>query len=139
MLGALAHTGGLALAVYAVATANGADWVSARTLGLPAAACVLLVTSVLIQRTVRDPLVPLGIFGAPNLSAGNLAMALLGAVWIPMWSFLNLYLQQVLGYGALQSGLALVPMTVAIMVLMAGVTARIVAASASSGRWWRAS
>ena len=42
----------------------------------------------------------LGIFRAPNLSAANVVMALLGAAWIPMWFFLNLYLQQVLAYDA---------------------------------------
>lgn len=126
VIGALAVTGGLALAVYAVVTANDAGWGTGRTLGLLAGAAALLAVFVLVQRAIRDPLVPLGIFRAPNLSAGNAAMALLGAAWIPMWFFLNLYLQQVLGYGALQSGLALLPMTVAIMILMVGFTARIV-------------
>ena len=55
----------------------------------------------------------LGIFRAPNLAAANLAQLLLGAAWIPMWFFLNLYLQQVLGYGAFAGGAALLPMTVA--------------------------
>jgi MFS family permease len=54
-------------------------------------------------------------------------MALLGAAWIPMWFFLNLYLQQVLGYDAFEGGLALLPMTGAIMLLMVGVTGRVVA------------
>ena len=54
-------------------------------------------------------------------------MALLGAAWIPLWFFLNLYLQQVLGYGAFKGGAALLPMTVAIMLLMVGVTGRLVA------------
>ena len=60
----------------------------------------------------------LGIFRAPNLAAANLAQVLLGAAWIPMWFFLNLYLQQVLGYGAFEGGAALLPMTVAIMLGM---------------------
>ncbi|MBA3637630.1 MAG: MFS transporter, partial [Rubrobacteraceae bacterium] len=90
VLGALAVTGGLALAVYAVVTANEAGWGSARTLGLLAVAGVLLLSFVLVQRAIRDPLVPLGIFRAPNLSAGNASMLLLGAAWIPMWFFLNL-------------------------------------------------
>ena len=42
----------------------------------------------------------LSILRTPNLAAANLAQLLLGAAWIPMWFFLNLYLQQVLGYGA---------------------------------------
>ena len=74
-----------------------------------------------------EPLVPLRIFRVPNLSAANAVMALLGAAWIPMWFYLNLYLQQVLGYGAFESGAALLPMTVAIMLLMVGVTGRLIA------------
>jgi MFS family permease len=53
-------------------------------------------------------------------------MALLGAAWIPMWFFLNLYLQQVQGYGAFESGLALLPMTAAIMALMIGASSRVI-------------
>jgi MFS family permease len=53
-------------------------------------------------------------------------MGLLGAGWIPMWFFLNLYLQQVLGYGAFESGLALLPMTIAIMFLMVSITPKMV-------------
>src|ERR671933_88940 len=61
-------------------------------------------------------LVPLGIFKTRNLLGAN--MALLGAAWIPMWFFLNLYLQQIIGYGPFESGVALLPMTVTIMGLM---------------------
>jgi hypothetical protein len=52
------------------------------------------------------------------LAAANVAQFLLGAAWIPMWFFLNLYLQQVLGYTAFPSGAALLPMTVLIMIGM---------------------
>jgi predicted MFS family arabinose efflux permease len=67
---------------------------------------------------------PLRIFKTSNLLASNIVMALLGAAWIPMWFFLNLYLQQVQGYGAFESGLALLPMTAAIMALMIGASSR---------------
>ena len=68
----------------------------------------------------------LTILRMPNLAAANLAQLLLGAAWIPMWFFLNLYLQQVLGYGAFEGGAALLPMTVAIMGLMVVVAPRVV-------------
>ena len=68
---------------------------------------------------------PLRIFKTPNLLASNIVMALLGAAWIPMWFFLNLCLQQVQRYGAFESGLALLPMTAAIMALMIGVSPRV--------------
>ncbi len=70
---------------------------------------------------------PFGIFRVPNLSAANIVAALLGAAWIPMRCFLNLCLQEVLGYGASEAGAAPLPMTAAIMVLMVGVTGRAVA------------
>ncbi|SUJ17980.1 drug resistance MFS transporter, drug:H+ antiporter-2 (14 Spanner) (DHA2) family [Sphingobacterium spiritivorum] len=69
----------------------------------------------------------MSIFKVPNLSAGNIVMALLASAWIPLWFFLNLYLQQTLHYSAFNSGLALLPMTLAIMFLMVGVTGKLVA------------
>lgn len=53
------------------------------------------------------PPVRLGIFRTPPLGSANLAQVLRGAAWVPMWYFLNLYLQQVLGYGAFASGAVL--------------------------------
>ena len=79
-----------------------------------------------LQATRRDPLMPLGIFRTKDLAAGNAVMALLGAAWVPMWFFLNLFLQQVLGYGAFAAGASLLPMTVLMMILMVGVTGRLV-------------
>ncbi len=124
--GALSVTGAVVAAVSAIVGAEQVGWGSARTLGLLSVAAMLLVAFVLIQRSVRAPLVPLRIFRAPNLTAGNLVMALLAAAWIPLWFFLNLYLQQVLGLSAFKGGLALLPMTLAIMALMMAVTARVV-------------
>jgi MFS family permease len=60
----------------------------------------------------------LSIFRTRNLGAANIAQLLLGGAWIPMWFFLNLYLQQVLGYSAFPSGAALLPMTLLIMIGM---------------------
>src|SRR6185295_14365234 len=102
-------------------------WTSPETLVSLAAGAVMIATFVLSQRVRQAPLMPLGIWRRPNLAAANLSMALLGAAWIPMWFFLNLYLQQVLGYGAFESGAALLPMTVTIMLLMVGVTGRLMA------------
>jgi len=127
LLGAAAITGALSLAVYTIVTANDAGWASARTLLLFAASAVLLAAFVAIERARREPLVRLGIFKTPNLAVANTVMALLGAAWIPMWFFLNLYLQRILGYDAFQSGAALLPMTALIMLVMIGVTGRVVA------------
>jgi EmrB/QacA subfamily drug resistance transporter len=124
--GAVSVTSALALAVYTVVTINDPGVTGARTALLLLASAALLGLFVVIQRRRRSPLVPLAIFAAPNLTVGNVVMALLGAAWIPMWFFLNMYLQQILGYGAFASGLALLPMTLAIMALMMLVTARVV-------------
>ena len=68
----------------------------------------------------------LGIFKAPNLAPANVAQFMLGAAWIPMFFFVNLYLQQVVGLGAFASGAALLPMTITIMVGMVGVAPRLI-------------
>jgi EmrB/QacA subfamily drug resistance transporter len=125
-LGAISITGALILLVYAIVTANDAGWTSVQTVSLLSTSAALLGAFTIIQKRSREPLMPLHIFKTPNLLASNVVMALLGAAWIPMWFFLNLYLQQVQGYGAFESGLALLPMTAAIMVLMIGASSRVI-------------
>jgi EmrB/QacA subfamily drug resistance transporter len=124
--GALSITGALVLLVYAIVTANDAGWSSLQTVSLLLTSAGLLGAFIMIQKRSRDPLIPLRIFRTTNLLASNVVMALLGAAWIPMWFFLNLYLQQVQGYGAFESGLALLPMTAAIMALMIGASSRLI-------------
>jgi EmrB/QacA subfamily drug resistance transporter len=123
--GALTITGGLILLVYAIVTANDIGWVSTQTISLLSISGIMLAVFLALQRRKKEPLIPLSIFKTPNLFASNIVMALLGAAWIPMWFFLNLYLQQILNYGPFESGLALLPMTVMIMVLMVGATPRL--------------
>ena len=124
--GAIAVTAGLALAVFGIVRAPEEGWGSTSTILVLAGAAVLLIAFVAIQSARNAPLVRLGIFRTPNLGGANLAQLLLGAAWIPMWFFLNLYLQQVLGFGAFEGGSALLPMTVAIMVLMILVAPRVI-------------
>ncbi|MEU8898223.1 MFS transporter [Nocardia sp. NPDC048505] len=123
-LGALTVTAGLAATVYGIVRAPEVGWASGETWGVLAAAAALLGAFVLVQLRHRAPLMPLGIFRAPNLAAANLAQLLLGAAWVPMWFFLNLYLQQVLGYSAFPSGAALLPMTTLIMLGMVVIAPR---------------
>jgi EmrB/QacA subfamily drug resistance transporter len=125
-LGAFSITGALILLVYAIVTANDAGWSSPQTVSLLLTSAGLLGAFVIIQKRSREPLMPLRIFKTSNLLASNVVMALLGAAWIPMWFFLNLYLQQIQGYGPFESGLALLPMTAAIMVLMIGASSKLI-------------
>ncbi|CAL9677874.1 putative MFS-type transporter EfpA (plasmid) [Streptomyces sp. enrichment culture] len=127
VLGAAAVTAGLALAVFAIVRAPEAGRTSSGTVLQLIAAAALLVLFFVTQKTVRQPLMSLGIWPVPRLGSANLAMTLLGAAWIPMWYFLNLYLQQVLGYGAFASGAALLPMTGLLMIFMTAITARLMA------------
>jgi len=124
--GAVTVTAGLAAAVFAVVRAPEEGWGSFATIGVLAGAIVLLGVFVAIQSARREPLMRLSIFRTPNLGAANLAQLLLGAAWIPMWFFLNLYLQQVLGLGAFEGGAALLPMTVAIMIMMVVAAPRLI-------------
>ncbi|MBF6388201.1 MFS transporter [Nocardia farcinica] len=118
LLGAVTATAGLAAAVYGIVRAPEVGWASGQTWGVLAVAAALLAGFVALQSRRTEPLMPLRIFRAPDLAAANLAQLLLGAAWVPMWFFLNLYLQQVLGYSAFPSGAALLPMTTLIMLGM---------------------
>jgi EmrB/QacA subfamily drug resistance transporter len=124
--GAITATAGLAMTVFAIVRAPEQGWGSVETLLVLAGGVALLGLFVALQASRREPLKRLSIFRTPNLAAANLAQFLLGAAWIPMWFFLNLYLQQVLGYGAFEGGAALLPMTAAIMLLMVVVAPRAV-------------
>ncbi len=126
VIGALAITAALVLAVYAIVTAEQVGWGSVQTITLLLIAALLLFVFFVIQKVKREPLIPLGIFAAPNLLVGNIAFGLLAGAWIPLWFFLNLYLQQVLRFSAFAGGVALVPMTVLVMVVMIGLTGRLV-------------
>ncbi len=120
-------TASMTLIVYTLVMIEKNGWTSGTTLGLFALGLALLIAFIMIQRNAKSALLPLSIFKAPNLSAGNLVMLLLAGAWIPLWFYLNLYLQQTLNYSAFYSGLALLPMTIIIMILMVGVTGKLIA------------
>jgi EmrB/QacA subfamily drug resistance transporter len=125
--GAITGTVGLAALVYGVVRAPEAGWAAAETLVALGGGVVLLAAFFVIQARSRQPLLRLAIFRTPQLGAANLAQLLLGAAWVPMWFFLNLYLQQVLGAGAFAAGAALLPMTVLIVLGMTLVAPRLLA------------
>jgi EmrB/QacA subfamily drug resistance transporter len=126
LTGAVTVTAGLAAIVFAVVRAPQEGWTSTGTVVAGLGGVALLGLFVVLQARTEEPLVRLGIFKAPNLAAANVAQFLLGAAWIPMFFFLNLYLQQVLGLGAFASGAALLPLTVTIMVGMIAVAPRLI-------------
>jgi EmrB/QacA subfamily drug resistance transporter len=127
LVGATLATGGLAALVFAIVRAPEQGWGSAATIVVGAAGLAALALFVAVQAGRRQPLMRLGILRSPNLAAANAAQVLLGAAWVSMWFFLNLYLQQVLDLGALEGGAALLPMTLAIMLGMVVVAPRVMA------------
>jgi EmrB/QacA subfamily drug resistance transporter len=126
-LGAILVTSALMVLVYALVTVDKNGWTSFASLRLFGMALLLLTGFIMVQRKSKSPLVPLSIFKVPNLSAGNLVLLFLAGAWIPLWFYLNLYLQQTQSFSAFHSGLALLPMTVTIMMLMVGVTGKLIA------------
>ncbi len=104
--GALAGTGGLVLLVDAISQAPQYGWGATRTIGVLAAAAVLLAAFLLIERRVADPILPLSIFRLRTLAGANIAGLLLGGSFYAFIFVGTLYMQQVLHYSALQSGLA---------------------------------
>ena len=110
--GALTVTVGAGSAVYAVSQATIKGWGSTPVIAALAAAAILLAAFGMIEARSAAPLVPLSIFGQRSLAVGNTVMACLGVVMTSGFFFLSLYLQQILGYSALRTGAAIVPMTV---------------------------
>jgi EmrB/QacA subfamily drug resistance transporter len=105
-LGAIAGTSGLVLLVDAISQAPQYGWGATRTVAVLAAAAALLVVFVVIERRVKDPILPLGIFRLRTLAGANAAGLLLGGSFFAFVFVGTLYMQQVLHYSALQSGLA---------------------------------
>jgi EmrB/QacA subfamily drug resistance transporter len=104
--GAALVTSGLIVLVYALTQANGSGWASATTLGRLAVAAALLAGFVGWERRTRDPLVPGSIFRARTLVGANVAGVIVGTVVFSMFLMLTLYMQQVLGYSPLETGIA---------------------------------
>jgi EmrB/QacA subfamily drug resistance transporter len=123
--GAATVTAGLTAAVYAIVEAESNGWTSTTTLGLFAAAAALLGAFVLIERRATAPLVPFGIFRLRTVAGANLTMLLAGAAMFGLFYFLSLSMQQVLGYTALETGIAQLPLAGTI-VLAAGIVSPLV-------------
>ena len=123
--GALAVTGGLALLVYAVVDAVNVGWGATRTIVCLAVAVLLLLGFVAIELRQRDPLMPFSILRLRTLRGANIVGLLIGMSLFSMFFFISLYLQDVLGYSAIQTGIAYLPLAVGIIV-SAGVASALV-------------
>jgi EmrB/QacA subfamily drug resistance transporter len=114
--GAVSVTAGLSLLAYAFLDASESGWGSTKIVGLLAGAAALLAIFVAIELRSKAPLVPFRIFRLRTLTGANVVGLLLGASLFSMFYFISLYMQQVLGYSAIEAGLAYLPLAVTIIV-----------------------
>jgi EmrB/QacA subfamily drug resistance transporter len=113
--GAASITGGLMLLVYAMTRATQHGWATTETIGLLAASAALIVGFVVIELRSKAPLLPMGIFRLRTLAASNISGLLLAAAVFSQFFLLTLYMQQVLHYSALKTGVAYVALTLSII------------------------
>jgi EmrB/QacA subfamily drug resistance transporter len=104
--GAVLVTSGLVLLVLAITQGQQWGWGSARTIGVFVASALLLAGFVLWERRTKDPLVPFSIFRLQTLTAANVAGFIMGTALFSMFLMLTLYMQQVLGYSPIETGVA---------------------------------
>jgi EmrB/QacA subfamily drug resistance transporter len=118
--GAVTGTAGLGALVFALVRANVWGWGSAQTLLVLAAAAVLLTTFVILQLRGRHPLVPPRLFRSRTLVGADVGMLIAGAGLFAVFFFLTLYMQDLLHYSPLKTGIAYVPLSI-LLVMSAGV------------------
>ncbi len=122
--GAVSVTGALSVLVYALVDANSAGWGSTQTIGLLGASALLFAAFVGIERRSSSPVVPFRIFRIQTVTGANVVGLLIGASLFSMFFYISLYMQQVLGYSAIKTGLSYLPLALMIIVA-AGVASQL--------------
>ncbi|MGW6497929.1 MFS transporter [Nonomuraea angiospora] len=123
--GAVLVTAGLMLGIYTVVKVEEYGWLAAHTLGLGAVSLALLAGFVVRQARAKAPLMPLRILRSRNVVGANLAQMLALSGMFAFQVLVALYMQRVLGYGALDTGLAMLPAAVGIGSISLFVSARL--------------
>jgi EmrB/QacA subfamily drug resistance transporter len=123
--GAVLVTGGLVTLVYAITQANEFGWTSIETIGLFAVAAALLVGFVGWEARSKEPLVPFSIFRLRTLVGANVVGLIMGTAMFAMFLMLTLYMQQVLHYSAMKTGVAYLAVA-GTAILWSGVAAQLV-------------
>jgi len=113
---------GLFALTYGLIEANGYGWTSARIIGSFVVAAVSLASFIVIERRRRSPMLDLSLFRSGTYTGANVTMLLVALAMFGVFFFVSLYMQNVLGYSAVQAGAAFLPMTVLIILVapMAG-------------------
>jgi predicted MFS family arabinose efflux permease len=110
-LGAVLVTGGMLLLVYALVKAPDVGWGTTRTVAELVGAVVLLVAFVVNELRARNPLIPLSILRVRGVAVADLTQLVAVGGFVPMFFFLTLYMQTVLHFSPIQTGLAYLPLT----------------------------
>ena len=116
VIGTLLVTPGLITLLYGVIEGPGRGWTDPLVLAAFTVAVVLLVCFVLWERRVADPILDVSFFNDPRFTAASIAITLVFFAMFGALFFVSQYLQFVLGYSALKSGAALIPVAIALMV-----------------------
>jgi EmrB/QacA subfamily drug resistance transporter len=112
--------------IYGISTATEYHWVSAHTLGFVGAAVLMLVAFVVLESRLANPIMPLRIFRIRTLTRSSIIRGMLATGMFTTFFLGALYLEGVLGFSPVQTGLAFLPMSVTMGILSAGITARLV-------------
>ena len=126
-LGSILITGALMVGIYAIIKTTEYGWLSARTLAVAGISIAMLVAFVVLESRIENPILPPRVLRIPGLVGSSVVRGFLAT---GLWStfFLGaLYLERIRGYGALKTGLAFMPMTIAVALLSTGITARLLA------------
>jgi EmrB/QacA subfamily drug resistance transporter len=121
VVGAVLLTGAMLLLVYTVVEAPTVGWATGRTLGSFSAVAALLAAFVVREKRAAAPLVRLGILRSPTLVRANLGAMMLFGSWVGFQFIATLYMQQLRGWSALDTGLAIFPGGLLVAVLSPGV------------------
>jgi hypothetical protein len=126
VVGSILVTVALMVGIYAIVTATQYGWNSAHTLGFGAVALALLIGFFAVEGRIENPIMPLRILRLRSLTGSSVIRAFLATGMFSTFFLGALYLEHVLGYDALRTGLAFLPISLVIAALSSGITARLV-------------
>jgi len=125
VLGAILVTAGLIALVYTLSQGNSSGWLSLQTIGLFVLSVVLLVAFVIVEQRSSSPLVRLGIFRLRNVTGANLINLITPGVMGSVIFVLTLFMQEVMGFNAIQMGAAFLPIALMIL-LISNISSRLI-------------
>ncbi len=126
-VGSLMITVALMVGIYAIVEVTSYGWLSVHTLVVGGVSVALLAGFVVLESRLANPIVPLRIFRIPTLTRSSVIRGLLNTGMFSTFFLGALYLQNVIGYTPIQTGLAFLPTSVSMGALSAGITARLMA------------